>query len=206
MAVITTYTTLSTAVADYLARSDLTAYIPNFIQSFEEKFYRDSRNWTAWMESSLSITVASGLGPVPTDYKRMKVAYVSGQPGPPLKRLSVEELLMRYPRANSSGQAVYFARQGANFIFGPNIGSATVVGTYYAKPVLLRNFASDAAANWLIVNAPDLLLYGALLEAETFLKNDSRLVVWKSFKDEALDAYRSGFKEEEYLSPTMVAG
>jgi hypothetical protein len=41
MAVVTSYATLQTAVADYLARSDLTSFIPNFVQNFEEDFYRE---------------------------------------------------------------------------------------------------------------------------------------------------------------------
>jgi hypothetical protein len=72
----------------------------------------------------------------------------------------------------------------------------------YAKPTLLRSFASDAAAHFLIVNAPDLLLYGALLEAEPFLKNDARVGLWKSAYDIALEAYRSRFRDEMYSGST----
>jgi hypothetical protein len=47
--------------------------------------------------------------------------------------------------------------------------------TYYAKITAL----SDAnTSNWLLAYAPDLYLYGALLEATPYLKDDERLVVW----------------------------
>ena len=49
MAVITSYSTLLTAVTDYLARSDLSTYAPNYVQNFEERFYRESKNWASWM-------------------------------------------------------------------------------------------------------------------------------------------------------------
>lgn len=201
MAVITSYSTLLTAVSDYLARSDLTGFTPNFVQNFEERFYRDSENWASWMESALSVTITNNVAAVPASYLDLRIAYISGSP--PLKRLSLEQLYSRFPRGGlSSGTARFIARNGSNFEFGPEVVSGTLAGTFYAKPTLLRSFASDAAAHHLIVNAPDLLLYGALLEAEPFLKNDSRLVVWKSAYDWALDAYRKRFCEEMYSGST----
>jgi len=200
MAVITSYSTLQTAVTDYLARSDLSSWVPNFIQNCEERFYRDPLNVGAWMESALNISndATSGLAAVPSDYLRLKNAYLSGILAPPLVRVSLEQLYARYPRSGTLSQPQYIARDGSNFVFGPvPSGSYTIVGTYYAKPVLLRNFASDAAAHWMIVNAPDLLLYGALLEAEPFLKNDQRLVLWKSAYDMAVDTYRRMQAEED---------
>lgn len=43
MALVTTYATLQTAIADWLNRSDLTAVIPNFIQNAEQRLKRDPR-------------------------------------------------------------------------------------------------------------------------------------------------------------------
>jgi hypothetical protein len=209
MAVISSYSTLLTAVSDYLARSDLSTFTPNFVQNFEERFYRDSENWASWMETDLNVTISSGVAAVPSSYLGLKVAYIDGQNTAPLKRISATQMYSRYPRAGSSGVPAYIARDGSNFVFGPIPTSGTLVGKYYAKPTVLRSYTTggaDAVAHFLIVNAPDLLLYGALLEAESFLKNDSRLLTWKGFHDEALRTYRSRFREEEHLAPMMVAG
>jgi len=210
MAIITSYSTLLTAVTDYLARSDLSTYAPNFVQNFEERFYRESQNWASWMEQSFNVTISSSVAAIPADYLGSKIAYISGQSGPPLKRISLEQLYARYPRSGSSGIAKYYARNKTNFEFGdiPSNG-AVLVGTYYGKPTVLRSYTTggaDAVAHFLIVNAPDLLLYGALLEAEPFIQNDARLVVWQSLHDRALDAYRSRFMEEEHDAPMMVTG
>jgi hypothetical protein len=196
--VTTGYTSLQTSISDYLARSDLTSWIPLFVQNWEERFYRDPLNVGIWMESALNVATSNNLAALPTDYLRLKNAYLSGILAPPLIRVSLEQLYARYPRAGTLGQPQYISRDGQNFVFGPvPSGSYTIVGTYYAKPTLLRSFASDAAAHWLIVNAPDLLLYGALLEAEPFLKNDARVVLWKSAYDMALDTYRRMQQEED---------
>lgn len=205
MAVITTYATLQTAIADYLARSDLTSggFVPNFTQNWEERFYRDSANWASWMEAALSVTITSGVAAVPTDYLGLKQAYLDGTANIPLKRISLDQLYQRYPRDGQTGTPRFIARNGANFEFGPIASSGTLAGTYYAKPTVLRT--DSDGINWLITNAPDLCLYGSLLEAEPFLKNDKRIGTWKNFYDEALAAYRSQFTEEDYSGSPPAA-
>jgi hypothetical protein len=192
--VIVDYASLQTSVGDWLARADLTTFIPAFIQNFEERFYRDPLNWGGFMEKALSGTVASGVVATPSDYLGLKLAYVSGQNLPPLERISRQQMLSRYPRSSSVGiYPKYISRDVTNFIFGPIPSDGTVIlGTYYAKPTLLRN----SGGTWLITNAPDMLLYGALLEAEPFMKNDARLALWQAMYSNALDTYRALNRDE----------
>jgi hypothetical protein len=196
MAVVTDYATLQTAVGDWLARSDLSSFIPGFIQNWESDFYRDPENWASWMESALSVTITNSVAAVPDDYLGLKIGYISGQTSPPLKRISLDQLYQRYPRAVSGGQAAYVARNGANLEFGPIPGSGTLVGTYYAKPTLIRD--DSDGINFLITDCPDLCVYGALIAAEPFVKNDKRLGLWQSMYNTALQSYRKRFKEEDY--------
>jgi hypothetical protein len=53
---------------------------------------------------------------------------------------------------------------------------------YYELPPLLDDVVQT---NWLTEYAPQLLLYGSLLEATPFLKNDERIGVWQSMYDRA---------------------
>jgi hypothetical protein len=53
---------------------------------------------------------------------------------------------------------------------------------YYELPPLLDDVVQT---NWLTEYAPQLLLYGTLLEATPFLKNDERINVWQSMYDRA---------------------
>jgi len=156
------------------------------------------------MESALSITIANGVAAVPSDYLAMKIAYISGQAYLPLKRISLDQLYSRYPRNGGAGTPAYFSRNGDNFEFGP-VGSSGLVmaGTYYAKPTLLRN--DSDGINWIITNAPDLPLYGALVEAQSFLMNDKRLAVWGQFYSDAVRSYREGYADEQHDAPMMVA-
>lgn len=196
MAVITSYSTLLTEVASWLARSDLTSSIPGFVQTFEEKFLSDPENHAIWMESALSVTLSNNVAALPSDYLGLRVAYFSGYP--PLKRLTLEQLYARYPRGGgSAGVACFIARNASNFEFGPETQSGTLAGTYYAKPTLLRNASSDAATHFLIVNFPQMLLWGSLLAAEPFLKNDQRTMMWQAALDMEIANYRARFTAEE---------
>lgn len=56
---------------------------------------------------------------------------------------------------------------------------------YYQLPELLD---SAHQTNWLTEYAPNLLLYGALLEATPFLKNDERITTWQNFYQSAANA------------------
>jgi len=199
MAAITGYTTLLTTVQDYLARSNLSTFAENFIQNWEERFYRQPKNFGSWMEVTGTIgTIASNVVVVPTRYLRLKNAYVDGNPSTRLDRKSIHQLYGRYPRGSDTDRPKEIARDGINFVFGPPPDSTyTIKGTYYAKPVVMRLYPSDASGHWLIMNAPDLPLYGALLEAESFIKNDPRIALWQSFYTPALQDYRDLFSEEE---------
>lgn len=204
MAVVSSYTTLLTAVADWIGRSDLTTFIPNFVQNWEERFYRQPRNQGPWMESSSLSVSFSSTAAIPTDFLALRTAYLSGQSRQALIWSSLEQLYAKYPRSASSGIPAWISRDGANFVFGPVPNSTfTLNGNYLAKPVLLRSFASDAAAHYLVVNAPDLLIYGALCEAEPFLKNDDRLPLWKTLYTEALTDYRDAQKAQRWSNGAM---
>lgn len=198
MAVVTSYSTLLTAVADWLARSDLTSFIPNFVQNWEEDFLRDPRNFGRWMEASLNVTIASSVAAVPADYLGLKYAYIDGSPSSALDRKSLNQLLGTYPRGGDTDLPVWISRGGSDFLFGPEPDSDyTVKGWYWAKPTAMRSAASDAQTHWIIVNAPDLAIYGSLKAAEPFVKNDKRFALWDGMYSSCLASYRALQRDED---------
>lgn len=60
----------------------------------------------------------------------------------------------------------------------------------YQLPALLDD---STQTNWLTDYAPQVLLYGALLECAPYLKNDERIPVWKEYYGRAL----AGFTTED---------
>lgn len=198
MAAVESYSTLKTAITDWLARSNLSSFTDNFVQTFESRFYRQPKNWGPWMEATFTGTIASSVIPVPTDYLGMKYAYVNSSPSSRLDYVSLNQLYGRYPRGDATGWPAWMSRDVTNFVFGPAPDSGyEIKGVYWAKPEPIRDDPDDAVDHWLILNASDLLLYGSLIAAEPFMKNDVRLAVWQSLYAEALEDYRDGIKRED---------
>lgn len=198
MAIVSSYSTLQTAVGDWLARGDLAGFIPNFIQTWEEDFYREPRNFGRFMEASFAGTIASSVLAVPADYLGLKYAYVNATPTSPLDRKSLNQLYGTYPRNGCTGRPRMIARDLTNFVFGPTPDTTyAIAGVYYAKPVVIRSFAADAVAHWIIVNAPDIALYGALLAATPFLQNDKRVQLWQAMYGTAVQSYRNLQRDED---------
>lgn len=205
MAVVTSYSTLQTAVSDYLARSDLSTFVPGFIQGWESDFYREPKNFGRWMEVSDDPVIAASIITVPADYLGLKYAYVSGSPSSRLDRVSLNQLYGRYPRGSGTGIPVWISREGATFVFGPPPDSDyTIHRVYWGKPTLLRNAGTDASGHFIITDCPDLALFGSLLQAVPFIKDDDRIVIWQGMHDRALQSYRHLMRDEDTMgSPSF---
>lgn len=154
------------------------------MQNCENKLYRtlNLRN----EETALNVSILSGLATVPTDFKALKYAYYDASPIQMLQWVSPTELYRDYPTRSTSTTPKVITREGGSFIFGPNAADGTLKGIYYAKQDPLRT----TDGSWYVLNAPEVLLYGSLLEAAPFIKDDARLLVWKTLFDEAVGTLR----------------
>jgi hypothetical protein len=192
MATITDYTSLVTAITEYLAREQdatLTARIPTFIQLAEAKFNRGLfvRQMEARSTTSTDITDAEPeFISLPTDFQSMRRVRLSSVTGKPLLSFKSGTQLdeYRYGISNVSGQPRYFT------VFGDEIELApTPDANYTVEMVYRRNIpALTSTANWLLTLAPDAYLYGALLEAMPHMKDDSRIAVWASGLSQAVES------------------
>lgn len=188
MAIITDYATLITAIQDYLNRSDLSTFAPNFLQGAEGKLYKNLR--IRAMENALSVTTSSGVAALPTSpaFLELKYAYVNQSPVVPLTKVAPEQIYQKFPNRTAGEVPFYIAEEATNFIFGPYPQDGlTIKGIYYAR---LTSLGSGNTTNWFTSNAPDLLLYGSLLEAEPFLVGDERMVMWNELYTRAFNAVK----------------
>lgn len=196
---ITTYAELKTSVANWLARDDLTTYIPDFITLAEARIYRELK--IRQMETALSSAISSGVIAVPSGYTQMKFAYVDGSPIKKLERFDLERLYQEYPTRSADGKPAAFAREGTNFVFGPYPDSEyTIKGTYYKK---LDPLSDENSSNWLITDAPDLILFASLAEAKPFIKDDVRIALWESKYGNARSEINRKERDEAFSGSVM---
>ena len=75
--------------------------------------------------------------------------------------------------------------------------SATL--TYYQK---IPRLSATNLTNWLIAKAPDIYLYGALINSAPYLKEDGRIQTWATYYQGAIDALST----EDDRAQTASAG
>jgi hypothetical protein len=204
MAIINDYTTLSDAVASYLNRSDLTTFVPNFIEAAEQLVYRKIEHRgveTAFtgVTTSGGVFALSGL----TNFRSIKWIRTSAAGGGILKPLSIENLYEMFPnRSQAEAFPRHFARDAAELVFGPCAASGVALdGVYYA---LLPNLSASNTTNFFTSNAPEVLLFGALTQAEPFIVGDQRIPVWASLFTAAFDAVQHEGKRENRTGTSRV--
>lgn len=154
------------------------------------------------MEAALSVTISSGVAAVPSDYLDLKFANVSITPVVSLERVTSEYIYAAFPVRSGAGIPRYIARSGDSFIFGPYPGDYTITGLYYKRLTSLNSTSNTT--NWFTTNAPELLLYGALLEATPFLQDDARLATWGLFYKDAADSVMGSERQERWSGSTLA--
>ena len=171
---ITTYAELKTAVANWIHRDDLTAYVDDIITLGEKRILREVK--TRDMEAALNLTISNGVATIPSDYVSIKHARVDGSPSQPLGSVTASQLYTQFPLRSGSGKPQKIAVDQGSFIFGPYPDSNyTILGTYYKRLPAL-----STGVNALFTANPDLYLAAALGEALAFNANDKRLAVWEA--------------------------
>lgn len=95
-----------------------------------------------------------------------------------------EYLRSYWPNESETDTPIFYADYNYdNWLVAPTPDQAYPFEVlYYELPPLLDD---SIQTNWLTEYAPQLLLYGTLLEATPFLKNDERIGTWQQYYDRA---------------------
>lgn len=197
----TSYSDLKTTIANYLARSDLTSVIPDFIRLAEERLRRDLRSRQMLVVATADTVGGDSTIGLPTDFLEMRDIHINTNP---IASLSYEAPNAFYSntRATQSGLPTTYTVLASELQFSPiPDGVYTAQMLYYAKPPLLSD---SNASNVFLANFPDALLYGALGEAEPYLMNDARLQVWASLYDRAIASISAADQSSEYSGQPMA--
>jgi hypothetical protein len=189
---IGTYSELQTAVANWLARDDLTDRIPEFIALAEAKFNRELRSNRMDTRSTALVNLASDepeFIALPSDFQTMRRIRLNGVDGKPrlefLSGTQADEY--RYGVLNATGQPRYFTIMGDELELIPTPDEAYTLEMVYRANM---DLATDLT-NWLLTLAPDAYLYGALLESAPYIKEDERINTWSAGLKFAMDGLNS---------------
>ena len=194
---IATYSDLKTAIANYLARTDLTDQIPDFIRFAEIRLRRELR--IRQMLKTVTTTTTGGDNTVelPSDFIEIRDFIVQTNPVQPLDYMS-PSLFSRNSRRGESGKPIDYTIMANDFLLAPIPDTAyTLEMIYYAAPT----FLSDSnTSNVFIANCPDALLYASLMEAEPYIMNDARIATWGTMYNRAIETLKVSDERSNILA------
>ena len=175
---------LKAMVADYLARSDLSAQMHGFIRLFEAKTNR--RLAVAGQEIVTTITPdINGVVALPADFSSIREVVALTVPSRVLDSVTKSFADSQYSSATSGIPACYYV-VGASLYPVPVTASGIKL-VYYAG---VSGLNADTDTNWLLTKNPDLYLYGTLAESCAFLMDDQAAARWQSAHDKSIAEIR----------------
>jgi hypothetical protein len=205
---ISTYVELQAAAANWLARDDLTLRIPEFITLAEAKFNRVL--FHPRMETRDTLTVNTLLTSpefldLPTDFQTMRMVRLPDEVGKPRLQFMSQTQMddYRYSRDNVAGTPVYFTIVGDQIELAPTPNEDMDVEVLYRANIPAL---ADNSTNWLLTMAPDLYLYGTLLEAAAYNPGDPRITIWATGFQEVMDQLNTlGDRQSFDSGPSTVS-
>lgn len=181
---ITDYASLQAAVSNWLHRSDLTAQIPDFIALAEARLSADLVARPMEISTTLTVTAGNAYVTLPSDMLEMTRLVLQSNPRLALKYASADELIADYP-TDTPGQPVIFAVIGNQAQLAPVPDSGYTLELIYQQRI--PALSNSSTTNWLITNWPNAYLYGALVAAQPFIVNDTRLPMFQQLYQQAVE-------------------
>lgn len=181
-----TYNSLILDVQQYLERNDtaVTNQIPEFIMLAEFEIAQQIKTLGQINVSTSTMTATNPVLPKPARWRKtvsMNLTTTAGAIQPIFLR-KYEYLRTYSPSATTTGAPLYYADYNYdNWIVAPTPDSNySFEVLYYERLAPLSN---DNQTNWLTQNAPNAMLFGTLLQAILFVKNDQRQIFQQKYSE-----------------------
>ena len=180
MSTPTNYATLQTEIANVLARSDLTSDIPTFVKYGEVDLNNRLRLREMIATTNINPSATLNYVSLPTGF--LELISFNDNYGSPLQEMGYEEIAdLQY--GSGSGTSEYFAL-GARIDFErPGNAAHNYPMRYYQRADVVNDNAISTA---ILLNYPNLYVYSALVHAQPFIGDDSRIATWKAFYEGAV--------------------
>lgn len=181
---LNSYSALKSSIADWLNRDDLTATIPDFISLAEAQLERRLPVQKRTQRSTA--TIDTQFSALPSDFVSAKsLVLTSTAPVQPLTFLTEDELDAKKSVYRTTGKPLFFALIGNQIEVLPSPDTGyTAELTYVAT---LAKLSDSNTSNWLLERHPDVYLYGALLQAAPYLRDDERVALWTPLYGQAIE-------------------
>jgi hypothetical protein len=189
------YRDLVETIAKWIDRDDLKVDIPDWIHLSEVQAQRDLHLRFIDLEEEFT---SDGSNPIALPDNLVELHAIRFEESP-ISYLSIisrtdffnQQELLSQPSSPSVGY-----HQGLALHVWPEVGSGGKYTVFWKSGI--PHLSEDNQSNWLLENAPDLLLYSALKHGAPFLGDDPRVQMWAGMENTA----RAGLKQQEWRAKT----
>ena len=201
---ITNYTNLQTTIADFLNRDDLTSVIPTFIQLAEAEMNRVVRHWKMEKRATGAQSGGDRYMQVPADWLESIRLSIPANGTSRLSLMSIAAMSdIRAKNENVSTVApYYYAHVDGQFELYPTPAETTDFELLYYQKI--PSLSTTVTTNWLLEDAPDVYLYGALRHSALYLAEDARSAAWDKQYGEALQMLNTASEQARYSGTGMT--
>lgn len=187
---LASYSDLVTEIGNWLNRIDMGSEIPSFIRLFEARMNRKLRTPDQEVSASITLLTSVNTYSIPSSIRQVKSVFTTDATGVgvPLTAMSYQRLTDDFP-TTAAGITEAYAISGTQIVIAPlpdgisNGPTLTVTGYNTVTPL----DGVTTTTNWLLASHPDAYLYGALVEAAAYLRDDEHLPLWRAALDDVLE-------------------
>ena len=191
---VLTYDSLTSTVLQYLERKDVAvvAQIPTFITMCEFEIAENIKTLGQLSVANSTMEIGNPSLAKPARWRKtVSMSVNNGSKMQPILLRKYEYLKNYAPDPTVKGTPLYYADTDYEHWYlapTPDIAYSFEV-LFYER---IAPLSTTNQTNWLTQYAPNAMLYGTLLQAMTFLKNDNRVIFQQKF-----DAAMASLKAED---------
>lgn len=195
-----TYANLQTAIITWAMRTgdtEFTSAVVDFITLAEARMNRTLR--ISDMEATATLTPSTNVCTLPADYLELRSATALTTPRVPMFQITRDDLTETETGATAADPR-FFTLRGTSLKIVPS-GTHQVFIEYYKK---IPALTVSNTTNFILTKAPEIYLFGSLLEAAPFMMDDPRLAVWGQMYERAVAALVAADKQARFGARSTI--
>jgi len=196
-----TYANLKTAIANFLARDDLTTQIPDFISLAEARMSRELDTRSQEKRANANTVSGTEFITLPTDLRQLRLVRLNTSPITVLQYKSPDVYYSTYNDA-SNGKPVAYT------IIGTELGMRPIPDAIYQTDLVysedLSALTDSNTSNTILSRHPDAYLYGSLAAANQFLMDEARANQYDALFSRAMEEIKTDTQNSKYASGSLA--
>jgi hypothetical protein len=189
------YTDLKTEIAAFINRTDLTSMLDTFIDQAEAEMQIRAKELE--FETRATVTVTAGVATLPTGFLSARSVIWNGDEARRLSYVPPDKLEM--VNASNPSFANYYTIVGGEMRFADD-GDGSVIATYNAK---FTPLGDTNTSNAILAEFPSAYLYGSLVHAATYLKDQNAAMGYKALFEEQMGLLLRNNKDRRYAGAAL---